>query len=169
MTSNLGSQVILESLGSERLGTAEGDAAVEWDAAVDAVKGVLHGHFRPEFLNRVDDIIVYAPLSRESLRTIVELQLRRVETLVTELGMTLSVGEDVKDALAREGFDPAFGARPLKRAIQRRIQDPLAMYLLEEEVEEGSKIRVSLAPGAGLRVLFEHMHEGVEDRFLQPA
>ena len=163
MTSNLGSQIILESLGTERLGTAE------WDSAVDAVKKALHGHFRPEFLNRVDDVIVYSPLSTESLRTIVELQLRRVEELVTELGMALSIGEEVKDALAREGFDPAFGARPLKRVIQRRIQDPLAMYLLEEEVEEGSTIRVSLVPGEELQVEFEHIHEGVEEGFLQSA
>ncbi len=105
----------------------------------------------------------------ESLRTLVELQLRRVEALVTELGMNLSVGEDVKDALAREGFDPAFGARPLKRAIQRGIQDPLAMYLLEEEVEDGSTIRVSLMPGDALQVQFEHTHEGVEEGLLQPA
>ena len=163
MTSNLGSQIILESLGTERLETAE------WDSAVDAVKKALHDHFRPEFLNRVDDVIVYSPLSTESLRTIVELQLRRVEELVTELGMALSIGEEVKDALAREGFDPAFGARPLKRVIQRRIQDPLAMYLLEEEVEEGSTIRVSLVPGEELQVEFEHIHEGVEEGFLQSA
>ena len=158
MTSNLGSQIILEGLKTS-----------EWDSAVDAVKQALHGHFRPEFLNRVDDVIVYSPLSRESLRTIVQLQLRRVEELVAELGMDLSVGEEVKDAVAREGFDPAFGARPLKRVIQRRIQDPLAMYLLEEELEEGSTIRVSLARGDELQVKFEHTHEGVEEGFLQSA
>jgi ATP-dependent Clp protease ATP-binding subunit ClpB len=158
MTSNLGSQIILEGLG-----------ATEWDSTVAAVKQILQGHFRPEFLNRVDDVIVYSPLSTESLRIIVELQLRRVEELVTELGMGLSVEEDVKDALAHEGFDPAFGARPLKRVIQRRIQDPLAMYLLEEEVEEGSTIRVSLVPGDELQVAFEHTHEEVEEGFLQSA
>ena len=170
MTSNLGSRVILKSLErGEWDSSVEEDFGAEWDSVVDAVKQVLHGHFRPEFLNRVDDIIVYAPLSKESLRTLVELQLRRVEALVTELGMNLSVGEDVKDALAREGFDPAFGARPLKRAIQRGIQDPLAMYLLEEEVEDGSTIRVSLMPGDALQVQFEHPHEGVEEELLQPA
>ncbi len=153
MTSNLGSQIILESLGSE------GSETAEWDSAVDAVKTVLHGHFRPEFLNRVDDIMVYSPLSKESLRTIAELQLRRLEELVEELGMRLSVEDDVKDALAREGFDPAFGARPLKRAIQHGIQDPLAMYLLEEVVEDGSTIRVSLVPGDALQVRFEHTLE----------
>ena len=163
MTSNLGSQIILESLGSE------GSETAEWDSAVDAVKTVLHGHFRPEFLNRVDDIIVYSPLSKEGLRTIVELQLRRLEALVRELGMRLSVEDDVKDAVAREGFDPAFGARPLKRAIQRGIQDPLTMYLLEEEVENGSTIRVSLVPGDALQVRFEHTLEGAEQGLLLPA
>ena len=163
MTSNLGSQIILESLGSG------GSETAEWDSAVDAVKTVLHGHFRPEFLNRVDDIIVYSPLSKEGLRTIVELQLRRLEELVEELGMRLSVEDDVEDALAREGFDPAFGARPLKRAIQHGIQDPLAMYLLEEVVEDGSTIRVSLVPGDALQVRFEHTLEGAEQGLLLPA
>jgi ATP-dependent Clp protease ATP-binding subunit ClpB len=163
MTSNLGSQIILDSLGGKDLGTAE------WESTVEAVKQVLHHHFRPEFLNRVDDVIVYTPLSKENLRIIVDLQLRRLEKLVTELGVSLSVGEDVKDALAREGFDPAYGARPLKRAIQRGIQDPLAMYLLEEEVEDGSTIRVSLVPGDALQVEFENIHEGVEEGILQTA
>ena len=163
MTSNLGSQVILESLGMEGLGTAE------WESTVDAVKQVLHHHFRPEFLNRVDDVIVYAPLSKESLRTIVDLQLHRLEERVTELGMELSVGEDVKDALAREGFDPAFGARPLKRVIQRGIQDALAMYLLEEEVEDGSTIQVSLVPGDTLQVRFKHSFEDAEEGLLLRA
>ena len=163
MTSNLGSQIILESLGSESSETAE------WDSAVDAVKQVLHGHFRPEFLNRVDDIIVYVPLSQESLRTIVELQLRRLEELVRGLGMKLSVGDDVKDVLAREGFDPAFGARPLKRAIQHGIQDALALYLLEEEVGDGSTLHVSLVPGDALQVRFERNLEGAEEGVLLRA
>ena len=163
MTSNLGSQVILESLGMEGLGTAE------WESTVDAVKQVLHHHFRPEFLNRVDDVIVYAPLSKESLRTIVDLQLHRLEERVAELGMELSVGEDVKDALACEGFDPAFGARPLKRVIQRGIQDALAMYLLEEEVEDGSTIQVSLVPGDALQVRFEHSLGDAEEGLLLRA
>jgi ATP-dependent Clp protease ATP-binding subunit ClpB len=163
MTSNLGGQIILDSLGEKDLGTAE------WESTVEAVKQVLHRHFRPEFLNRVDDVIVYTPLSKESLRTIVDLQLRRLEARVTELGVNLSVEDDVKDALVGEGFDPAFGARPLKRAIQRGIQDPLAMYLLEEEVEDGSTLRVSLVPGDALQVEFEHTHEGVEEGLLQSA
>ena len=69
----------------------------------------------------------------------------------------------------QQGFDPAFGARPLKRAIQRGIQDPLAMYLLEDEVEDGSTIRVSLVPGDALQVQFEHTHEGLEEGLLQSA
>jgi ATP-dependent Clp protease ATP-binding subunit ClpB len=175
MTSNLGSQVILEGLESGEWDVSgdEDSAAAEdsekWNGAVDAVKQILRHHFRPEFLNRVDDVIVYAPLSRRSLRTIVELQIGRVVALVAELGRHLTVEEAVKDAVAREGFDPAFGARPLKRVIQRGIQDPLAMYLLEEEAEEGGTIHVSLVPGDGLKVQFEHRNDVVEEGFLQSA
>ena len=160
MTSNLGSQIILEGLESD---------PENWSTTVAAVEQLLSRHFRPEFLNRVDDVIVYQPLSKKSLRVIVELQLRRLEKLVTELGRHLLVDEDVKDALAREGFDPAFGARPLKRVIQRAIQDPLSMYLLGEEVEEGGTIRVSLVSGGAFRVRFEHTHEGEKPGFLRLA
>ena len=85
----------------------------------------LHRRFRPEFLNRVDDIIVFRPLSQALIKRIVDLQLRRVGRLTVELGFRLAVSEAAKEFLAREGYDPAFGARPLKRAIQRQLQDPL--------------------------------------------
>jgi ATP-dependent Clp protease ATP-binding subunit ClpB len=114
----------------------------------------MNHHFRPEFLNRVDDIIVFRPLSREDLTHIVELQVARVEKLTAELGIELIVDEAVKAKLADEGYDPAFGARPLKRVVQRRIQDPLAMRLLEEEVEEGARMHVHLAPD-GETLVFE--------------
>jgi ATP-dependent Clp protease ATP-binding subunit ClpB len=136
MTSNLGSQMILEGIGTE-----------DWDVTSAAIAEVLRGHFRPEFLNRVDDVIVYKPLTQGDLRSIVDLQLRRVEGLVVELGVVLTVTDEAKDFLAQEGYDPAFGARPLKRAIQRDVQDPLALYLLDEEVPEGSTIRVAVGAG----------------------
>ena len=97
----------------------------------------LQQHFRPEFLNRVDDVVVFRPLSQALIRQVVDLQLRRVDKITHELGFKLEVSEAAKEFLAREGYDPAFGARPLKRAIQRRLQDPLAMRLLEEGVPEG--------------------------------
>ncbi len=129
MTSNIGSQLILEAAG-------HGDAeSVERD-----VRAQLHAHFRPEFLNRVDDIVVFRPLGQKELRQIVDLQLARVIDLAAELGVTLDVTEEAEDLIAEEGFDPSFGARPLRRAIQRLVQDPLALFLLDEEVPEGTRI-----------------------------
>ncbi|HSR40779.1 MAG TPA: hypothetical protein VLL48_01375, partial [Longimicrobiales bacterium] len=120
-------------------------------------------HFRPEFLNRIDDIILYKPLSEVEIREIVELQLRRVEALAEDQGVELAVTEEAKDLLAREGFDPAFGARPLKRAIQRRLQNPLALHLLEGRVPDGARIRVYPDPdGEGLA--FETIGEGEAPR-----
>ncbi|MHB1192398.1 MAG: ATP-dependent chaperone ClpB [Longimicrobiales bacterium] len=148
MTSNIGSQLILEAAG-------EGDReSVERD-----VRAQLHLHFRPEFLNRVDDIVVFRPLGRAELRSIVDLQLARVVKLAGELGVVLEVTEEAEDFLAQEGFDPAFGARPLKRAIQRSVQDPLAMYLLDSEVPEGTRIVVRPAAGGG-RLAFEAVPPG---------
>ena len=143
MTSNIGSQLILEAAG-------HGDReAVERD-----VRAQLHHHFRPEFLNRVDDVVVFRPLGEEELRHIVDLQLKRVSALAGELGVILEVSDEAKAYLAAEGFDPAFGARPLKRAIQRSVQDPLALYLLDEEVPEGTRILVRPHPDGG-RLAFE--------------
>jgi ATP-dependent Clp protease ATP-binding subunit ClpB len=135
LTSNIGSQYILEA-GSE--GTEE----EAWGEVEEKVQKELHRHFRPEFLNRVDDVIVYRPLSRHDLRRIVDLQLVRLRELTREAGVALEVTDAVKDLLAAEGYDPVFGARPLKRVIQNRIQNPLALRLLEEEPEEGARVRV---------------------------
>ena len=134
MTSNIGSQYILEQ-------AQQGS----WQDVEKVVRKQLHAHFRPEFLNRVDDIVVFRPLGEEQLTRIVELQLARVRKLVTELGLDLEVTDAAKAFLAREGYDPVFGARPLKRAIQHQIQDPLALYMLDEEVAEGSVIRFDVA------------------------
>ena len=129
MTSNIGSHDILQA-------GAEG----AWDDVEKTVRGQLQQHFRPEFLNRVDDVVVFRPLGRGELRRIVDLQLERVGALAAELGVTLEVTDTAKDLLAADGYDPAFGARPLKRSIQRLIQDPLALFLLDEEVAEGTRI-----------------------------
>ena len=159
MTSNLGSQMILEGIGSE-----------DWDTMGAAVTEVLRGHFRPEFLNRVDDVIVYKPLTQGDLRSIVDLQLKRVEGLVGDLGVVLTVTDEAKDFLVREGYDPAFGARPLKRAIQRDVQDPLALYLLDEEVPEGSTIRVAVGVGEDSgKLVFERLQESAPESSLQTA
>ncbi|MFP3949299.1 MAG: AAA family ATPase, partial [Longimicrobiales bacterium] len=137
MTSNIGSQFILD-----RAGTGE------WGEVEEHVRSELRQHFRPEFLNRIDDVIVYRPLSEEHIREIVDLQLRRVETLAHDQGVVLEVTDDAKALLAREGYDPAFGARPLKRTIQRLVQNPLALQLLEAPVPRGTRVRVAPEPGA---------------------
>ena len=131
MTSNIGSQNILAAAG-------EGD----WEVLEKDVRGQLHLHFRPEFLNRVDDIVVFRPLGEAELRRIVDLQLERVVKLAQDVGVVLEVTGAASQFLAAEGYDPVFGARPLKRAIQRSVQDPLALFLLEEEVAEGTRIEV---------------------------
>jgi ATP-dependent Clp protease ATP-binding subunit ClpB len=131
MTSNMGSQLILEQSGT-----------TPWDDVAATIEVELRRRFKPEFLNRVDDIIIFRPLSQEELRRIVDLQLRRLAALAMELGIVLDVSEDAKDVIAREGYDPAFGARPLKRAIQRLIQDPLALHLLEVDIPEGTRLLV---------------------------
>jgi ATP-dependent Clp protease ATP-binding subunit ClpB len=131
MTSNLGSPTILERA-----------AATDWASVEELVLGELRRHFRPEFLNRVDDIIVFRPLTKRDLRQIVELQLDRVRQLLAERRIALDITEPAEDVIAEEGYDPAFGARPLKRAIQRLVQNPLAMRILEGEFEEGDVVRI---------------------------
>jgi ATP-dependent Clp protease ATP-binding subunit ClpB len=107
----------------------------------------MRRYFRPEFLNRVDDVVVFRPLSRVQLRQIVELQLERVRQLLADRHIALDITESAEDAIAEEGFDPAFGARPLKRAIQRLVQNPLALRILEGEFEDGDSIRIDRGSG----------------------
>ncbi|MCK5651993.1 MAG: AAA family ATPase, partial [Gemmatimonadetes bacterium] len=136
MTSNMGSHFILESSGS-----------MEWEEIDKTVRGEMRNQFRPEFLNRVDDTILFRPLDAGHLRKIVDLQLERVHELVAETGLTLEVTEEARVLLAREGFEPAFGARPVKRAIQRLVQDPLALFVLEQTLPEGTLVRVVVGEG----------------------
>jgi ATP-dependent Clp protease ATP-binding subunit ClpB len=103
--------------------------------------------FRPEFLNRIDEIVEFHPLSKEQIREIVELQLRRVEARLAERGLRLELSEAAKELLAEAGWDPTYGARPLKRAIQRLLENPLALRLLEGEFAEGDVVRVDAKDG----------------------
>jgi ATP-dependent Clp protease ATP-binding subunit ClpB len=105
---------------------------------------LLHRSFRPEFLNRIDDIVVFNPLSREDIRKIVDIQLARVRDLLTEQGVSLILNRDVEDVLAKEGYDPDFGARPLKRVIQRLVENPLAELILRTRP---AKVSVSVVDG----------------------
>jgi ATP-dependent Clp protease ATP-binding subunit ClpB len=131
MTSNLGSQWLLE-LGER-----------EWDQAKRRVLDALRETFKPEFLNRVDDVIVFRPLSREDLAQIVDLQLAQLRRLLEERRVSLELSPEARDLLLAEGYDPVYGARPLKRVIQRRLQNPLALALLEGRFGEGDRVRAT--------------------------
>jgi ATP-dependent Clp protease ATP-binding subunit ClpB len=107
----------------------------------------LTDHFRPEFLNRIDEIVEFAPLSREQLGAIVELQLRRLRKRLAQRGLDLELTDAAKELVAEAGWDPTYGARPLKRALQRLVENPLALKLLEGDFGEGDTIRVDAAAG----------------------
>jgi ATP-dependent Clp protease ATP-binding subunit ClpB len=140
MTSNLGSSFLQsEGLRSEK----------EFDEASKQVMNVLHGHFKPEFLNRVDDIIIFRPLGKEQLVKIIELRLEDVRHLLAERKISLELTDAAKDLLFSQGFDPNFGARPLKRAIQKLVQDPLALKILDGEVLHGDHVIVDADKKAG--------------------
>jgi len=140
MTSNLGSSFLqADNLQSDR----------DFEEASKQVINTLHGHFKPEFLNRVDDIIVFRPLGKEQLVKIIELRLEDVRRLLAERKISLELTDAAKDLLFTEGFDPNFGARPLKRAIQKLVQDPLALKILEGEVLHGDHVVVNADKKAG--------------------
>jgi ATP-dependent Clp protease ATP-binding subunit ClpB len=103
--------------------------------------------FRPEFLNRIDEVVVFKPLTREQLAEIVELQLARLRARLAERGIDLELTDAAKEALAEAGWDPTYGARPLKRAIQRLVENPLALRLLEREFADGETVRVDAQDG----------------------
>jgi len=107
----------------------------------------MREHFRPEFLNRIDEIVVFEPLSKEQLADIAELQLERLRARLTERKLSLELTDAAKEVLAEAGWDPAYGARPLKRALQRLVENPLAQRLLEGEFAEGDTIRVDAQNG----------------------
>jgi ATP-dependent Clp protease ATP-binding subunit ClpB len=146
MTSNIGSGHILEWAegwkGEEGAVTAGAAKQSPWDTVADKVRGDLRLHFRPEFLNRVDDIVVFRPLSREDIGKIVELQLVRLTKLLADRHVGLEVTAEAKAQLAEWGYDPVYGARPLKRVIQNKLQNPIALEVLEGKFPEGSTIKV---------------------------
>ncbi|HBT97706.1 MAG TPA: type VI secretion system ATPase TssH, partial [Desulfobulbaceae bacterium] len=132
MTSNLGSQLIMrmtEENADEKAIRAE-------------VEALLRGHFKPEFLNRIDETILFHGLSKENMLAIVAIQLERLCERLRENGVTLEIGESAKEFLLENGYDPSFGARPLKRAIQQYLENPLALEMLEGKFAVGDSIRV---------------------------
>ncbi|WFU08396.1 ATP-dependent chaperone ClpB [Rhizobium sp. CB3090] len=132
MTSNLGAEYLTQ--------LKEGDDS---DLVREQVMDVVRTHFRPEFLNRVDEIILFHRLKREEMGAIVNIQLQRLLTLLSERKITLELDDDARNWLANKGYDPVYGARPLKRAIQKYVQDPLAEQILSGQVPDGSVVKVT--------------------------
>ncbi len=133
MTSNLGSAVFNDpSLGDEQ--------------RRESVLAEVRGHFRPEFVNRVDEIVVFDPLRREEIARIVDLQLALLAARLADRKLTVRLTEAAREYLADQGYDPAFGARPLRRLIQRELQDPLALKLLAGEIHDGDVIEIDGGP-----------------------
>ena len=133
MTSNLGSQMILEMSGEEN-----------YDAMKSAIMEVVGNHFRPEFINRVDDVVVFHPLGRDHIRKIVDIQLGYLHERLAERDLRIHLSDEALDKLADAGFDPVYGARPLKRAIQQQIENPLANDILAGKFKPGDLIEVEV-------------------------
>jgi ATP-dependent Clp protease ATP-binding subunit ClpB len=145
MTSNLGSQVIQELAG-------EGN----YERMKSAVMEIVQQHFRPEFINRVDDIVVFHPLGTEQIRSIVEIQLGNLRKRLADRNMELELDDKARDLIAEGGYDPVYGARPLKRAIQQQIENPLAQRILRNEFLPGDRVRVTVR---GSELVFEKKRE----------
>jgi ATP-dependent Clp protease ATP-binding subunit ClpB len=133
MTSNLGSQLIQEMAGEEN-----------YDAMKNAIMDVVGSHFRPEFVNRIDDLVVFHPLGRDHIRKIVDIQLSYLHDRLAERDIRIHLSEAARDKLADAGFDPVYGARPLKRAIQQQVENPLAQEILQGKFKPGDIIEVGV-------------------------
>jgi ATP-dependent Clp protease ATP-binding subunit ClpB len=144
MTSNIGSPLIQEFFSSRKGGA---DSAADQARVEQLVRDELKNHFRPEFLNRLDDIIIFHSLDEKQLGAIVEIQLRRLRQRLALQQLNLEVDPAATRYLAKEGYDPQFGARPLKRAIQQHLLDPLAMKLLDGEIKTGDRVKVTVENG----------------------
>jgi ATP-dependent Clp protease ATP-binding subunit ClpB len=134
MTSNLGSQILQ-------------DLTLTDEDKQKAVLEAVRHNFRPEFLNRVDETIIFKPLTRDQIKHIVNIQLERLRKRLGERRITLQLTPAALELIANEGYDPVYGARPLKRVIQRRIQDPLAMAVLDGKFREGDTVLVDAEKG----------------------
>jgi ATP-dependent Clp protease ATP-binding subunit ClpB len=144
MTSNVGSQYIRDE---------------EDEALIEArVMDALRTQFRPEFLNRIDEVVIFHRLREEDLRQIVDIQLGRLAQVLADRGLTVELSDAAKEFLANRGWDPVYGARPLKRAIQAHLQNPLAVALLEGRLGEGDHVLVDVSP-EGEELTFERVGE----------
>ncbi len=134
MTSNLGAHALAED-------TSEGDISA---ATQDTVMDAIRAHFRPEFLNRVDEIVFFKRLGRKEIDRIVKVQLKRLEKLLADRRITIQLDEAAMQWLSDKGYDPVYGARPLKRVIQKEVQDPLARMILEGRIKDGDNVDVAV-------------------------
>jgi ATP-dependent Clp protease ATP-binding subunit ClpB len=131
--------IMTSNLGSREIQAAEGDE----QEVREAVLQELQSHFKPEFLNRIDDVVIFHQLSRDQIGKIIEVQLEKLRQMLAERNIHLELDASAKDLLMREGYDPNYGARPLKRAIQTFIQNPLAVKLLQGEIQPGQTLKLS--------------------------
>jgi ATP-dependent Clp protease ATP-binding subunit ClpB len=134
MTSNLGAHALAED-------KSEGEIS---GTARDAVMEAIRAYFRPEFLNRIDEIVFFKRLGRAEIDRIVDVQLKRLEKILADRRITISLDASARKWLAERGYDPVYGARPLKRAIQKEVQDPLARMILEGRVKDGDNVKVTV-------------------------
>jgi ATP-dependent Clp protease ATP-binding subunit ClpB len=137
--------ILTSNLGSQHLANLPDDGEVK--DVEDKVMDVVRGHFRPEFINRLDEIILFHRLAMEHMAPIVEIQVKRVQRLLDDRKITLDLTDAALRWLGRVGYDPVYGARPLKRAVQRYLQDPLAEMLIEGRVSDGSTVKVDEGDG----------------------
>jgi ATP-dependent Clp protease ATP-binding subunit ClpB len=154
MTSNLGSEYLVN--------LSEGDDTKKVEREV---MGVVRAHFRPEFLNRIDEIILFHRLRREDMGEIVDIQFRRLSRLLEDRKISLALDAKGRQWLAEKGYDPTYGARPLKRVIQKFVQDPLAQMLLAGEIREGATVKISVSRG---RLTVNGKEVGEPDEAPQP-
>jgi ATP-dependent Clp protease ATP-binding subunit ClpB len=138
--------ILTSNLGSQHLAALEDGQDVK--EVEPQVMEIVRGHFRPEFLNRLDEVILFHRLGANHMAPIVDIQVQRVQKLLKDRKITLALSEEAKAWLGRVGYDPVYGARPLKRAIQRYLQDPLADLLLRGEVPDDSTVKVEEGDGA---------------------
>ena len=145
MTSNIGAQEIANNT-PMGFAVTEDETGITYEDMKSRIMGELKKSFRPEFLNRIDDVIVFHKLQKDEIRSVVELLMLRVRETLAERGLQIELTEEARDFLVEKGWDPAMGARPLRRAIQRYIEDPLADFVLREELTEGATVMVDVAP-----------------------
>ena len=149
MTSNIGSKFIEEAGLEAALHESKGHAHEVWERQYekvqDTVRQELRNHFRPEFLNRIDDIVLFRNLNLEQIQEIVDVQMQSLQKRLAEMKMSIVLDDKVREVLAQKGYDPAFGARPLKRALQKHIHDPLSLKILQGEFSEGDRVKVDVS------------------------